>query len=130
MRFRELLLGTAALLGLLTLAGPAHAGGIGCSTCGPAPLLAHGKAAWQARFENWQGCANCNPRDPFFCGSTGANGSNGYCNQRFQAVRRIGVLTNHNQFMGDSWLHRYQGGFNFSRPAASVRQPLGVTQGF
>lgn len=131
MRIRELITGTAALVGLLVVAADLEAGGLaGCSTCGPAHHLAHSAQAWHAQIENWKGCAVCNPRDPYYCGSTGVNGSNGYCNQRLQYVRRIGVLVNHNEFQGDSWLHRYNGGFNFTPPSAYTRPAMGRVAGY
>jgi hypothetical protein len=122
--------GVAALLGVLFLAGDLRADGYaGCATCGPAPMIAHNLHAWRAQLELHRGCVDCNPHDPFFCGSTGVNGQNGYCNQRLQHVRRLGVLMNHNCFMGDSWLTRYQGGFNFTPPSPYTRPTAGTLGG-
>lgn len=130
MKIRHFMTGMAALVGLAVYAAEGRAGGYaGCTTCGPANHLAHTMNSWHAKVENCKGCAVCNPRDPFYCGSTGVNGSNGYCNQRLQHVRRIGVLMNHNEFMGDSWLHRYNGGFNFTPPNPYTRPVVGTTFG-
>lgn len=131
MRLQKLTTGMAALVGLWVFTAEARAQGhVGCSTCGPAHHVASTLHAWHAKAEIKKGCAGCNPHDPYYCGSTGVNGSNGYCNQRFQHMRRLGVLMNKNQFMGDSWYQRYNGGYNFTPSNSNARPAIGSPPAF